>query len=461
MAEVRREADSLGQVLIPSDAYYGAQTARAMENFPISGDTIGQLPNLVKALALVKAAAARANATSGRLDAAKASAIELACTDIASGAFDTAFQIDVFQGGAGTSTNMNINEVIANRALERMGLAFGRYDMLHPNDDVNMSQSTNDVYPTAIRLAMLMTGIGLRQSLSDLSLAFRQKGAAFLAIPKLGRTQLQDAVPMTLGQEFHAFASTLGHDLEQLTQVSQLLLQINLGGTAIGTSINADHAYRQQVIAELSRISGYDFAPAKDLVGASWDTGAFVLLSGMLKCLATKLSKIANDLRLLSSGPRGGLAEIRLPAMQPGSSIMPGKINPVIPEVVNQVAFHVIGMDLTVTLAAEAGQLQLNAMEPVIAAGILGSMRLLTNVMDVMREKCVAGIKANEIQCKSHLEAGTALATLLVPVLGYENAARVAKDALETKRRLEDVVSELPENVRMPALKKMAECLAH
>lgn len=431
------------------------QTVRALENFPISGEPINKLPNLLKALALIKMAAARANSMNGRLSNEKAAAIELACEDIVQNKLASAFQIDLFQGGAGTSTNMNINEVIANRALEHMGLELGRYDIIHPNDDVNMSQSTNDVYPTAVRLAIIMTNAVLSEALDRLAREFSRKGDEFYLVRKLGRTQLQDAVPMTLGQEFHAFATALFEDVDKLRQVSAVFLEVNLGGTAIGTSVNADFNYRQQVIAELSRLSGYRLVSAQNLIEASWDTGAFVLYSGMLKRLATKLSKIASDLRLLSSGPRGGFAEIILPPMQPGSSIMPGKVNPVIPEVVNQVAFHVIGMDLTVTLASEAGQLQLNAMEPVIAASTLGSMRLLTNVINVFREKCVCGIEANEAQCQALLEASTALATLLVPILGYERAATVAKHALDSGRHLREVLLDLPEDTRSIALERL------
>ena len=442
--ETRVERDSLGAMRIPSNAYYGPQTARAIENFPISGIPISHFPEFVRALALVKKASARANAKLGQLPSKKAEAIEAVCDEIISGHLLNAFPLDVFQGGAGTSTNMNSNEVIANRALERLGLPRGRYDIIHPNNDVNLSQSTNDVYPTAIRLAILFTHGSLRYALEKLAGELERKAAAFVDIIKLGRTQLQDAVPMTLGQEFKAFASTLREDVARLNEIAAFFREVNLGGTAIGTGINTDPAYQAIVVQELVRLSGLELIPASDLVEACWDTGAFVLFSGMLKRTATKLSKICNDLRLLSSGPRGGLNEINLPPLQPGSSIMPGKVNPVVPEVVNQVAFQVIGADLTVTLAAEAGQLQLNVMEPVIAYNILQSIKLLTNAVNVLREKCVAGITANAGRCRAHLEASTAVATALTPLIGYERAAELAKKVLASGRTIRDVLEEEP-----------------
>jgi aspartate ammonia-lyase len=455
VTDIRFESDSLGEIAVPRLAHYGPQTARALANFPVSGEPISSLPNLTKAMALVKIAAARTNQACGHLSADKAAAIERAGQDIVEGLLAENFRIDIFQGGAGTSTNMNVNEVMANRALEHLGLELGRYDVIHPNDHVNMSQSTNDVYPTAIRLAMLMTNAKLMESVGHLASELGSKGNEFRDIRKLGRTQLQDAVPMTLGQEFHAFATALFEDVGRLGQMSQMFLKINLGGTAIGTSINADADYRSMIVPTLAQLSGYKLTIAENLLEASWDTGAFVLYSGMLKRLATKLSKIANDLRLLASGPRGGLCEIVLPAMQPGSSIMPGKVNPVIAEVVNQVAFHVIGADLTVTLASEAGQLQLNAMEPVIAASILNSMRLLINVVDVFRVKCVSGIRANETQCLAHLDASTAFAALLVPVIGYEKAALLAHQALDSRLRLTDLLARLPDDVQAAAFKRI------
>jgi len=438
----RIEQDSLGAVEVPSSAYYGAQTARAIGNFPISGISVGHFPAFVRALALVKKAAVRANARLGDLPSEKARAIEGACDDVIAGSLSNEFPIDVFQGGAGTSTNMNINEVIANRALERLGLARARYDVIHPNDDVNLAQSTNDVYPTAIRLAILFSHGSLRRALEDLAQEFERKGSQFIDVIKLGRTQLQDAVPMTLGQEFDAFAATLREDVARLGELAAFFSEVNLGGTAIGTGINTDPKYQTIVVQELANLSGLPLVPASNLIEACWDTGAFVLFSGMLKRTATKLSKICNDLRLLSSGPRGGLNEINLPALQPGSSIMPGKVNPVAPELVNQIAFQVIGADLTVTLAAEAGQLQLNVMEPVIAYNILQSITLLANGVEMLRSKCVAGITANVERCSHHLEASTALATALTPIIGYERAARLTKEVLASGRTIRAVLQE-------------------
>ncbi|MGY5808937.1 aspartate ammonia-lyase [Rhizobium sp. LEGMi198b] len=430
LSDVRHEYDSLGPVDVPYTAYFGAQTARAISNFQISGIPIGHYPLFIKALALVKKAAANANWQLGDLPEEKRTAIALACDDIAAGRLMDQFMLDVFQGGAGTSTNMNINEVVANRALEHLGLPRGRFDVIHPNNDVNLSQSTNDVYPTAIRLALLLSYKQLSTAISILADAFEAKADEFKDIVKLGRTQLQDAVPMTLGQEFMAFAVTLREDIQRLEDGATLLQEVNLGGTAIGTGITADPRYAALAIEELSKIANVPLRPASDLVEACWDTGAFVLFSGMLKRIAVKVSKISNDLRLLSSGPRGGLGEISLPSVQPGSSIMPGKINPVIPEVVNQVAFQVIGADLVVTMAAEAGQLQLNAFEPVIVFNLLQSMTLMTNALHTLADKCVRGIVANDERCRENLEAGTALATALTSLIGYERSALLAKEIL-------------------------------
>lgn len=450
-SKMRSERDSLGEVEVPADAYYGAQTARAIGNFQISGVPIGHYPLFIRALALTKKAAALANHQLGDLTSEKKKAIEMACDDVASGQLLDQFAVDVFQGGAGTSTNMNVNEVIANRALEHLGLARGRFDIIHPNNDVNLAQSTNDVYPTAIRLALLFSYRELSTAIEGLASAFQAKAGEFRDIVKLGRTQLQDAVPMTLGQEFMAFAVTLREDILRLEEAARLLQEISLGGTAIGTGITADPSYAAIAIAELSRITGIELRPASDFVEACWDTGAFVLFSGTLKRTAVKLSKISNDLRLLSSGPRGGLAEINLPPVQPGSSIMPGKVNPVIPEVVNQVAFQVIGADLVVTLAAEAGQLQLNAMEPVIVFNLLQSMKLLTSATETLTDKCVVGISANIERCRQNLEAGTALATALVSLLGYDRSAQIAREVLETGHTVPEILEAtqaLPTNLR-------------
>lgn len=441
----RIESDSLGPVTIPAKAYYGPQTARGIENFPISGIPINHFPIFIKALAFVKTAAARANARLGDLQQDKADVICEVCSEIARGVLWREFPLDVFQGGAGTSTNMNMNEVIANRALEIMGLPRGRYDVVHPNNDVNLSQSTNDVYPTAIRLAILLSQGQLQAALERLAIAFEEKAACFSEVIKLGRTQLQDAVPMTLGQEFQAFATTLREDVSRLGEIAAFFQEINLGGTAIGTGINTNPDYQELAVSELCKISGLRLVAAGNLIEACWDTGAFVLFSGMLKRTATKLSKICNDLRLLSSGPRGGLNEINLPPLQPGSSIMPGKVNPVVPEVVNQVAFQIIGYDLTITLAAEAGQLQLNVMEPVIAYNIFHSLELLTNAIEVLRTKCVSGITPNVQVCQRHLEASTAVATALTPAIGYERAAELAKKVLISGKTIREVLDEQPD----------------
>lgn len=431
LGTTRTERDALGQIDVPYDALYGAQTERALRNFPISGVAIAQLPDLIKALAIVKKAAARANAKLGQLTAEKAAVIERACNEIIGGQHMQHFPVDVFQGGAGTSTNMNMNEVVANRGLELMGRPCGEYQHLHPNDDVNRSQSTNDVYPTSVRLALMMSVPALMEAMLALAGAFEDKGHAFAHIRKLGRTELQDAVPMTLGAEMRAFGVTIREDVERLRATVNMLAEVNIGGTAIGTGIAAPPGFREEVLNELSNISGLVLKPAADLMEASWDAGVFVHLSGVLKRVAIKLSKIANDLRLLSSGPRGGLGEIRLPPMQPGSSLMPGKVNPVIAEMVNQVAFHVVGNDVTISFAAEAGQLQLNAFEPVMAYGLLQSIMLLRNAAQTLRSRCIEGIEANEERCVANLEASAAHLTELVPILGFDKASTLARDLLD------------------------------
>ena len=427
---VRIEEDSLGPIELPIDCIWGVHTARAIDNFPISGIPLSLFPEFVRALAMVKKAAAQANRSLGVLSAEKAKVIGKVCDEIIAGQHHQAFGVDMIQGGAGTSTNMNANEVITNLALIKMGHKPGEYEHLHPNDDVNRSQSTNDVYPTAMRLAMVSQCDTFRDTQQRLVSAFAERARAFKDIRKIGRTQLQDAVPMTLGQEFASFAATIQEDIEIIGRLSRLLLEVNLGGTAIGTRVNTPDGYAERAVSELALISGLDVRLAGDLVEASSDTGAYVTFSGVLKRISVKLSKICNDLRLLSSGPRSGFNEIKLPAVQAGSSIMPGKINPVIPEVVNQVAFQVIGNDLTVTMAAEAGQLQLNAFEPVIVLNVLQSMRILMQAMDTLAEKCVKGIEANVDQCEGALENSLVLATMLVPHIGYSKAAKVAKTAL-------------------------------
>ena len=438
----RIEHDSLGEVEVPGDALYGAQTVRAIQNFPISGVPLSHYPTLLAALARVKQAAALANAAMGKLAPAKRDAIAAAAEEVAAGELHDQFPVDVFQGGAGTSTNMNMNEVLANRGLELMGFARGDYGHLHPNDDVNLSQSTNDAYPTAVRVGVLLACGGLSTALEGLAGAFERKGEQFAHVVKLGRTQMQDAVPMTLGQELGAYAVTVREDIQRLAEGQRLLYEVNLGGTAIGTRINADPAYGPHAIAELSRLTGFPLVQSANLVEASWDMGGFVMFSGVLKRIAAKLSKVANDLRLLSSGPRGGLGEIALPPVQPGSSIMPGKVNPVIAEVLNLVCFQVIGNDLAVTMAAEGGQLQLNAFEPLIAHNILGSIGLLTNAIGTFTVRLVDGIEAREENCARHVEASVGVATALVPLVGYERAAEVAREALQSGRTVRQIACE-------------------
>jgi aspartate ammonia-lyase len=441
-SQTRRESDMLGERDVAEDALYGIQTLRATENFPITGVAIREFPSLVEALATVKAAAALANAELGLLDPSVADAIVKASEEIRAGRHHEHFVVDVIQGGAGTSTNMNANEVIANRALELLGQPRGSYQVVHPNNHVNLSQSTNDVYPTAVKVALHGSIESLRSAMSEVAAAFLAKGEEFTPHIKMGRTQLQDAVPMTLGQEFTAFGHTILEDVERLSEAQALIREINMGATAIGTRINAPPGYAEHVRAHLARLTGLSLITAPDLIEATADTGAFVQLSGVLKRCAVKLSKICNDLRLLSSGPRAGLGEINLPALQPGSSIMPGKVNPVIPEVVNQVCFDVIGGDVTVTLAAEAGQLQLNVFEPIIAYRLLRSIETLRNGCVVLRERCVEGITANPDRMRQFVEQSIGIVTALVPTLGYEKASAIAKEALETNRGVYELVLE-------------------
>jgi len=437
---VRRERDSLGELDIPADVLWGIHTARALQNFPITRRAISNYPDLVRALARVKQAAARANRELGALDPAKAGVIDEVCERIVRGEWHEQFVVGVIQGGAGTSTNMNANEVIANAGLLLMGRAPGDYAALHPIDDVNRSQSTNDVYPTAVKLALVLGLRRLREEHALLAESFAAKGREFEHVLKVGRTQLQDAVPMTLGQEFHGFATTLGEDHERLGEVLPWLSEINLGATAIGTGITADPRYAEAVRRHLEEITGIPQSTAPDLVEATSDAGVFMSVSGALKRAAVKLSKICNDLRLLSSGPQAGLGEIRLPARQAGSSIMPGKVNPVIPEVVNQVAFSVIGADATVTAAAEAGQLQLNAFEPVIAHSLLQSLLWLTNACRTLRVNCVDGIEADEARLAGQVASSVGVVTALTPHIGYARAAELAHEALTTHASIADLV---------------------
>lgn len=440
---MRQERDLLGFAEVPRDVYWGVHTLRALANFSITGIAVGKSPELVRAFALVKKAAAHANARLGHLAADKAGPIGRACDLIATeDRFHDQFVVDMIQGGAGTSTNMNANEVIANIALELMGRQKGDYQSLHPNDDVNMSQSTNDVYPTVLRLAVIFATAPLIAALNEVARNFGAKAEEFKSVLKIGRTQLQDAVPMTLGQEFKAFEVTILEDVSRLQEALLLLHEVSLGGTAIGTGITADPDYAALAIAELSRETNLPLVAAPNLIEATSDTGAFVSFSGVLKRVAVKLSKICNDLRLLSSGPRAGFGEIKLPPVQAGSSIMPGKVNPVIPEVVNQVAYLVIGHDLTITMCAEGGQLQLNAFEPTISYCLLSSIKTLTSAIETLSRKCVAGIEANHEHCLSLVENSVSIVTALIPVLGYELSSIVAKRATVENRRIMDIIVE-------------------
>jgi aspartate ammonia-lyase len=438
--ELRTEHDLLGERQLSVDLYYGVQTLRATENFPITGIPVSQYPHLIRALAAIKEAAALANQELGLLPGELADAIVRACREIREGRLHEQFVVDVVQGGAGTSTNMNANEVIANRALELLGHRKGEYHVLHPNNHVNLSQSTNDVYPTALKIAGHWGIDGLMKALAELRDAFHAKGEEFAGVLKMGRTQLQDAVPMTLGQEFNAFGVTIGEDVDRLREALALIRETNMGATAIGTGINSDPRYAALVCRRLSEVTGLELQTAPDLIEATADTGAFVQLSGILKRVAVKLSKICNDLRLLSSGPRTGLNEINLPAMQPGSSIMPGKVNPVIPEVVNQVCFQVVGNDLTITMAAEAGQLQLNVFEPVIGFNLFQSTDMLTRAAIVLRERCIVGITANRDRLREMVENSIGLVTALVPYIGYERSTAVAMEALQTGASVCDLI---------------------
>jgi len=436
----RIEKDFLGEKQIPSDKYYGVQTLRGMENFHITGIPMGSEPFFVKALGYVKKAAALANRDLGVLDARVANAIVGACDRLIAGEMCDQFVTDFIQGGAGTSTNMNANEVIANMALESLGHKKGEYQHVSPNDHVNFGQSTNDVYPTAFRLALILRLTAYMNSLSRLRDAFFAKGKEFERVLKMGRTHLQDAVPMALGHEFHGWGTTIGEEVHRIAEVRALLHEINLGATAIGTTVTAHPGYPELATRYLSEITGTQFILAGDLIEATSDTGAYVLLSGVLKRTSSKLTKICNDIRLLASGPRAGFSEINLPQMQPGSSIMPGKVNPVIPEVVNQVGFLVIGLDLTVTLAASAGQLQLNVMEPVITFALFTSISAMENAVDTLRLHCIDGITANAERTRDMVLNSLGIVTLLKPVLGYKQCAEIAREGYESGKSLHEIV---------------------
>ena len=439
----RKEEDLLGVMEVPQDAYYGVHTLRAVDNFQISRTSINQIPEFIRGLVMVKKAAALANAEIGALEQDKADAIIWACDEMLTNhrAMDQ-FPIDVFQGGAGTSTNMNANEVIANLALEKLGYPKGHYEVINPNDDVNMSQSTNDAYPTGFRLGLHFALDQLIKHLDALERAFEAKGREFTNILKMGRTQLQDAVPMSLGQEFTAFAHNIAEERLQLERAQDALREINIGGTAIGTGLNTPPGYQDAVIRALSQVSELEILPARDLIEATSDCGAYVTAHAAVKRVAMKLSKISNDLRLLSSGPRAGLNEINLPPRQAGSSIMPAKVNPVVPEVVNQICFKVFGNDVTVAMAAEAGQLQLNVMEPVIAQCVFESVRLLARACTTLRTRCVVGITANEDVTKGYVNNSIGIITYLNPLIGHHNGDLIGKEAAKTGKSVRDLVVE-------------------
>ncbi|MFZ6770209.1 aspartate ammonia-lyase [Undibacterium sp. Di26W] len=438
----RIEHDLLGDRAVPADAYYGIHTLRALENFPITGIPVSSYPDLIDALAIVKQAAVQANQSLGLVSDEHAAAITLACEKIRQGQFHTHFVVDVIQGGAGTSTNMNANEVITNIALEHLGHARGSYGILHPNEQVNFSQSTNDVYPTALRLAAYKGIFRLIDAMEILKIAFNKKAQEFKDLLKMGRTQLQDAVPMTLGQEFSTYAVMIDEDQDRLREAAKLMCEVNLGATAIGTGINTHPDYAGRVCQALLEISGIPVTTSPNLIEATQDVGSFVQLSGVLKRVAVKLSKICNDLRLLSSGPRAGFGEINLPAVQAGSSIMPGKVNPVIPEVVNQIAFEVIGNDVTISFAAEAGQLQLNAFEPIIAHSLFKSAAHLTRGCLVLAERCVDGITANHQRLRDIVENSIGMVTALNPYIGYSTSTELAQEALLTGKSVYKLVLE-------------------
>ena len=436
----RIEKDFLGEKQLPDDAYYGIQTLRGKENFHITGMPVSREPYFVKAFGYVKKAAALANRDLGVLDRKVADAIAAACDRLIAGEMGEQFVTDFIQGGAGTSTNMNANEVIANLALERLGHRKGEYQFVNPNDHVNFGQSTNDVYPTALRLGLIMRLEAYMEALRRLQEAFFGKGREFDRVLKMGRTHLQDAVPMALGAEFHGWGTTIGEEVQRIGDVAKLLHEINLGATAIGTSVTAAPGYPEMATRHLSEITGRPFVLASDLVEATSDTGAYVLLSGALKRTSVKLTKICNDIRLLASGPRCGLNEINLPQLQPGSSIMPGKVNPVIPEVVNQAGFLVIGLDLTVTLAASAGQLQLNVMEPVITFALFSSITTMERAVDSLRVNCIEGITANDERTRDMVLNSLGIVTLLKPSLGYRLCAEIAREGYETGKSLHQIV---------------------
>jgi aspartate ammonia-lyase len=440
--QTRTEKDLLGEKQIPADAYYGVQTARALENFKLSGVLINHYPGFVEAWAIVKLAAARANADVGAMKRERLDAIEKATAAIREGKYHDQFIVDWYQGGAGTSTNMNANEVIANVGLELTGHKKGEYQFLEPHDDLNMSQSTNDSYPTAIKVALLLRNDRLISELKNLVASFRKKGGAFLEMVKMGRTEMQDAVPMTVGQEFHAFAASLEDEIKLLRDAEKYLYAVNMGATAIGTGINVPEGYPEKCAEHLAKLTGKPIVPATDMLAATWDQQGFVVYSSALKSLAIKLSKISSDLILLTSGPRAGLGEINLPALQPGSSIMPGKVNPVVPEVMNIIAFRVMGNDYSVTLAAHSGQLQLNAYEPLAGVAVMESQSLLFNGSTLFRTRCIDGITVNERVLERYMDTTVGIVTALNPVLGYETATELAGEAYKSGKGILEIIRE-------------------
>ena len=440
--EYRTEEDLLGKTKVPADAYYGAQAARAMENFQISGQYTNDYPDFLKAWGMIKLATARANTEAGKMKPEMLKLIEPACQELIDGKLQDQFKTDLYQGGAGTSTNMNANEIIANRALELAGYKKGEYDKISPNDEINMSQSTNDTYPTALKLTMLMQNDDLKAQLKELIASFNNLGHKYIDVLKMGRTELQDAVPMTVGQEFFSYAAMLGWELDNLEQAEKAIMVLNMGGTAIGTGLNTPKGYDEYVIKHLREISGYDLSNADDLIAATSSLHGFVVYSSALKTLATTLSKISNDLIILSSGPRNGIFEINLPPRQPGSSIMPGKVNPVIPELVALISYRVIGNDVTVNIAASDGDLQLNAYEPVVGLSIFESQKILTNGMKAMREQCVDGITINKEVDEHNMEVTIGIVTALNPILGHHVGDELAKEAKETGKGILELVRE-------------------
>ena len=440
--ETRTERDLLGDKQIPANAYYGVQTARALENFQISGVTINHYPGFVEAWAIVKLAAAQANTDVGAMKPEKLAAIEKATQAVMQGKYHDQFVVDWYQGGAGTSTNMNANEVLANIGLELTGHKKGEYQFLDPHDDLNMSQSTNDSYPTAIKIALILRNGKLVAELEQLESAFRAKGNTYLETVKMGRTELQDAVPMTVGQEFHAFAASLEGEIQLLKRAEKALYTVNMGATAIGTGLNAPKGYAEKCAAHLAQLTGKPIVPASDMLAATWDQQGFVEYSAALRSVGIKLSKIANDLILLASGPRAGLFEINLPALQPGSSIMPGKVNPVIPELINLIAFRVIANDSAVSFAGTHGQLQLNAYEPIEGLAIIESQSLLYTGSMAFRTKCVDGITVNDRQLEHYMETTVGIVTALNPVLGYEKATELAAEAYKTNKGILEIIRE-------------------